>query len=410
MRAALALWTVLVAAVPAWPAPPALYRGDVGRTGAVEEGPEPPLRLAWKFKTQEGVGEIEAHPAVDDGLSTATVWKGAVYVGGHDRRVYCLDARTGRKRWEFVTGGVVNSTPAVWDGVVYVGSRDGYLYALRASDGSLVWKSKSGVRMFRWVSYGGIRGSPVVGSGLVAVGGCDGRVRALGVRDAARLWTFDTGTEGCYSSPALVDGTLYVGSDGLSGSSVFALDARSGRERWRFRTPTQIFATPAVSRGLLYVHARGDHVYALRAADGSVAWKVPAPSAQGETSAFADMAKSSPAVARGKVYVGVGRELLALDAGTGAVRWRQPTGGAVDSSPLVVGGTVYVGSDDRSVYGFDAETGRRVWSFATGGKVSVSPSAGERLLLVGSNDGFLYAFSGASGSAPAGRRAGASGR
>lgn len=371
---------------------PALFRANPARTGYVSAGPEPPLVLRWRFKTRRGPDEIEAFPAVDDGLSGATVWKGAVFVGGHDGRVYCLDAATGRRRWEFLTGGVVNSTPAVQGGVVFVGSRDGFLYALRAADGSLVWKSKAGVRMFRWISYGGIRGSPVLVGATVAVGGCDGRVRALDSRAGRRLWTFDTGTEGCYSSPALASGTLYVGSDGVSGTHLFALDARTGALRWKFPSPTQIFATPAVDGGVVYVHARNDHVYALRAADGSVAWKAPAPSAQDEASAFADMAKSSPAVGLGRVFVGVDRELLALDAGTGAVRWRQRVAGRVDSSPLVVGRTVYVGSDDRSVYGFDAESGRKTWAYPTGGRISASPSVGEDLLLIGSNDGCLYAF------------------
>lgn len=199
-------------------------------------------------------------------------------------------------------------------------------------------------------------------------------------------------TEGAYSSPALSEGTLYFGSDGVSANHLFALRSADGSVRWKFPVEKQIFSTPAVEAGTVYFHARDDHVYAVKADDGALRWKVPAPAPQAEFSVFSDMAKSSPAVARGRVYVGVGKELLALGAADGEVLWRSAAGARVDSSPLVVGATVYVGSDDRNLYGFDAVSGAQTWMFETGGRVSIPPSAGEGLVLFGSNDGRLYAF------------------
>ncbi len=183
-----------------------------------------------------------------------------------------------------------------------------------------------------------------------------------------------------------------MGTDGLVASSLLALDPATGAVRWKFPVPTQVFGTPAVAGGRVYVHARNDHLYALGADTGALVWKVPVPFPQDEFTVFQDMSKSSPAVADGRVFVGAGRDLLAVDAATGRELWRQTTRGKVDSSPLVVGQTVYVGSDDRSVYAFAAATGEPRWSFATGGKVSGAPSAYGELLLVGSNDGHLYAF------------------
>ncbi len=156
--------------------------------------------------------------------------------------------------------------------------------------------------------------------------------------------------------------------------------------------PTQVFATPAVVDGVVYLHARNDHIYALRAKDGGVVWKTPAPAPQDEGTVFSDMTKSSPAVDARRVYVGFGRDLVALDRATGRVLWRAPTGGKMDSSPLVIGPTVYIGSDDGRLYAFDADSGRKTWDFATRGKISIAPSAAAGILLVGSNDGFLYAF------------------
>ena len=45
-------------------------------------------------------------------------------------------------------------------------------------------------------------------------------------------------------------------------------------------------------------------------------------------------------------------------AAPGAIAWTTTTGGAVDSSPTVERGTVYVGSDDAKVYALDARRAR----------------------------------------------------
>jgi len=156
--------------------------------------------------------------------------------------------------------------------------------------------------------------------------------------------------------------------------------------------PNQIFSTPAVSEGAVYFHVRDDNIYALSTADGSLLWKTPAPSSQSWISVYQDLTKSSPAVDRDRVYVGINADLVALDRKTGKVLWKAPTGRKVDSSPLVVRTTVYVGSDDKSFYAFAAATGAKLWSFKTGGRISSPPTYGEGLILIGSNDGALYAF------------------
>jgi len=47
-----------------------------------------------------------------------------------------------------------------------------------------------------------------------------------------------------------------------------------------------------------------------------------------------DPSKSSPAVAGDRVFVGIDRNLTALDRRTGRVLWQAPTGRKVDSTPL----------------------------------------------------------------------------
>jgi outer membrane protein assembly factor BamB len=45
--------------------------------------------------------------------------------------------------------------------------------------------------------------------------------------------------------------------------SVYCLDFRSGRQRWRFPTKGPISGTPAISDGVLYVGSHDHHLYAL---------------------------------------------------------------------------------------------------------------------------------------------------
>jgi outer membrane protein assembly factor BamB len=94
---------------------------------------------------------------------------------------------------------------------------------------------------------------------------------------------------------------------------------------------------------------------------------------------------SSPAISNGVVYVGSDDgNLYALDASTGVEVWRYDTGGPVGSSPTLANGLVYVGSDSARVLALDASTGDKVWEFGTGGAVIASPTAANGLVYVGS--------------------------
>jgi len=72
-------------------------------------------------------------------------------------------------------------------------------------------------------------------------------------------------------------------------------------------------------------------------------------------------------------------------------KWTFTTGGKVQSSPVVVNDTLYVGSDDGKVYALNATTGVELWSYATGGAIEMSsPTIFGNKLFIGSKDGYLY--------------------
>jgi eukaryotic-like serine/threonine-protein kinase len=78
-------------------------------------------------------------------------------------------------------------------------------------------------------------------------------------------------------------------------------------------------------------------------------------------------------VANGVVHVGAyDHHLYALDAASGASRWRAPTGNLIVGTATVANGVVYVGSTDNHVYGFDAQSGTKLWDQSLGGPVQFS--------------------------------------
>jgi outer membrane protein assembly factor BamB len=108
---------------------------------------------------------------------------------------------------------------------------------------------------------------------------------------------------------------------------------------------------------------------------------------------------SSPAIVGGLVYVGSDdHNVYCLNAATGALVWNCTTGGPVWSSPVVVGGLVFVGSDDWKVYCLNAATGSLVWSYKTGSLVQSSPAVFGGFVYVGSWDDNVYCLNAATGS------------
>jgi outer membrane protein assembly factor BamB len=120
---------------------------------------------------------------------------------------------------------------------------------------------------------------------------------------------------------------------------------------WRYPTGDAVFSSPAVANGVVYVGSDypGNKVYALNASTGALLWSY----------TTGGGVNSSPAVANGVVYVGsFDDNVYALNASTGAKLWSYTTGGPIIwSSPAVVNGVVYVGSYDGKVYAFGLKQG-----------------------------------------------------
>ncbi len=248
-------------------------------------------------------------------------------------------------------------------------------------NGQLKWSYTTG-------SY--VYSSPAVANGVVYVGSDDNNLYALNTTTGAKLWSFTTGGS-VYSSPAVANGVVYVGSWDFDGN-VYALNATTGTKLWSYTTGGYVFSSPAVANGVVYVGSYDNNLYALNATTGTKLWSY-------TTGGYVG---TSPAVANGVVYVGSGAflepaALYALNATTGAQVWNFTTSGGVSSSAAVANGVVYVGSEDNNVYALNATTGMKLWNYTTSTGPS-SPAVANGVVYVGGLDGTVYALNASNGS------------
>jgi len=229
-------------------------------------------------------------------------------------------------------------------------------------------------------------------------------------------WTFPTGDR-IVGSPVYRDGVVYFGSDD---GSVYAVNAADGRQIWRRRTGGPVPATPAIAGDLLYVGSYDGKFYALDARTGATRWKFATggerrfeakglhgqlPKNQTIADAF-DVFLSSPVVAAGAVYFGSGDgHVYALDAASGALKWKFATGDVVHASPAYADGVVYFGSWDSRFYAVDATSGKEKWRFQGGLDPLIhnqvgfqsSPAVANGVVYTGCRDSNLYALDAATG-------------
>ncbi len=215
-----------------------------------------------------------------------------------------------------------------------------------------------------------------------------------------------------FSSPSVLNGVAYVGS---SDGNLYAVRANDGSLVWKFATKGPVTSSPAVADGLVFVASLDGNVYAIDAGTGQRRWsfqtngerRFTAPGMHGMIPSNElmpdpfDVFLSSPALSGGMLYVGSGdHNVYALDAATGALRWKFTTGNVVHASPAVSGGTVYVGSWDRYFYALDAKSGALRWKFQTGNDTKIynqvgiagSAAVGNGLVYFGCRDSFFYAL------------------
>jgi outer membrane protein assembly factor BamB len=245
-----------------------------------------------------------------------------------------------------------------------------------------------------WVEF-----PPSAAYGNVYVGVLNGVVNAFAGRTGKPVWSRSFAPYCTFATPTISRGVLYQtflpppcdhGDRSKPGLTV-AINARTGHVLWRFHGPASESA-PLVRRGTLYMGAWDHHLYALdvRGRRPHIRWKFEADSEL----------NSSPAYADGTIYIGSdGGHVYAVWTKRGRERWRA-SGYSHEyfyATPTVAYGRVFIGNTDGTVYAFGATTGHLLWSSHAGTYVYTAAPVWRRVAYVGSYDGNVYAFNAATG-------------
>jgi outer membrane protein assembly factor BamB len=361
--------------------PWSMWRHDPAHTGVGQSGPAN-LTLKWKF---------EASGAV---VSSPSVAEGRVYFGSQDKHVYCVDAGTGAFIWKFNTTERIASSPAVVEGKVYIGPDDGTIYCLDAYNGSLLWSTYAGG--YVEANFGAavnLRSSPTVVEGKVYVGSLDKNVYCLDANTGDVEWTYQT--EGYItSSPAVVDGVVYITSQEPDSAGLYMLDATNGNLIRRIDIPyvmanrgTDMHSSPAVAEGMIFAASNKQVYYGINATTGNVVWTFRDPDAE-------EFIIASPIYHDGKVFLVDQFFIVAVDAFNGDVLWQSFVGTEFYVSPTYADDKIYVTSDQRGMYVLNATDGSKISFFATNSNSWSSPTLYEGKAYVGNNDWNVYCVAG----------------
>jgi outer membrane protein assembly factor BamB len=334
-----------------WP----VFRGNALQTGVAASSLPAQLEVLWRFKAKDGFE------------GTAAIANGTVYVGSYDEYLYAIDLKTGQEKWKYKANSF-RVAAAVRGGAVYLGDIEGIFHCVDAATGKPRWKFETGAEITSGANFAGDN----------VLFGCGDETLYCLSKEGQKLWQFKVAGGPVMGTPAVVgDRTFVSGCD----STLHILDIANGKELGAVELGGQTGATVAVQGEQLYVGTMTKQVLGIDWKKAEVVWKF-------EAARRANDFYSSAAVTPDMVIVGSrDKRVHALDRATGKEKWSVPTRGHVDSSPVVVGDRVFVGSLDGTLYVIDLVQGAVRKKFELGKKgITASPAVAENCLVIGTLD------------------------
>lgn len=352
--------------------------------GPSRDGKSAEKNLPEKW-TARGAGQLWRAPY--GGRSSPIVMGDRVYVNNsfgtgatRQERVMCLDADSGKVRWEQKFTVYNSDIPAhrtgwaspagdVETGNVYVQGGGGLLTAF-SRDGKILWQRELTQEFGLITTHGGRTTSPMVEGNLVLVSGPtfgwgahgpgSTKFYAFDKRTGEVIWSSAPGgrpTDTTYSPllVAEVNGTKLL-ITGASDGAVHAVKLATGEAVWNYNMSKRGVNTGVlmIGNGAYVSHSEENHdtseMGAVAVIDAAAKGEIPLAKTNwrftGYQSGFA-----SP-VTDGKVIYQVdnGAILFAFDAATGAKVWQHKLGTIQRASPVLADGKLYVGTENGKFY------------------------------------------------------------
>jgi outer membrane protein assembly factor BamB len=303
------------------------------------------------------------------------------------------------------TGSSVALTGASWPGIT-VSSDTIYMaygpavYAINPETHLAIWQfPTTAVRGETFYA------APAVASDLVVVTDYTDSVYALDPTNGRQIWRFQPEAKGDRSRfiGGAVIGDQYVYAGTVDGT-LYAFDRTNGGVVWAYKYSRDIWASPLLDNGVLYITSLDKHIYAVDAASGDKIWQFPA---EGETlDPPMGGIVGTPTLYDGVLYFGSFNDhVYAVAADTHKELWTYEASNWVWSSPVLddVSGYLIGGDLDGHVFALDPIDGTEKWSFdmdaplptglkhtAVGAPALADTADGKRVAYFTSGDSYIY--------------------
>jgi outer membrane protein assembly factor BamB len=321
----------------------AAHSQGLNRTGAVYAVDPATGKARWTFDRDGQLLPTASSPLfVNDRL-----YFGEGMHGNFACRLQCLNATTGKPRWDFATNDHVEGGPVEADGLVLFPAGNDGLYAVDAMTGKPKWNFRADVH---------IDSSPVVSGNRAFAGTGKSRrfanyqVVCLDLKTGNPIWRTPVNLP-AWGDPVCVDGRVYVGlgNGRLTESAhppetpagcLACLDAATGELLWQYPTGDAVFGRPAVVGERVIVGSRDGNLYGLR--NGATEnWMI----------SMGGPVVAGVAVAGTRVYaVSVNGRIVCVDPSNGHVVWqhelaRPGVEPQVFATPVIRGRRLYVAAE-----------------------------------------------------------------
>jgi outer membrane protein assembly factor BamB len=286
------------------------------------------------------------------------------------------------ERWRAATGWHSDAQPVVARGLAYfggfsLGERTPILAATDAGTGAVRWQTTAPVAWAEFPDAPALAGDILFAPVQAPVAG----VLAVAAATGEPLWFAPFGFTSV-TAPATDAASVYVAGWGVrntrdriendAAGAVFALDQRTGRERWRFLAAARV---GAVAVGADTVYAPSDRgLFALDRETGHKRWQARFSPGATETATVA----GDTVVFAGSEITSGQTGVFALDAASGALRWRVdlPAVAGARAGTAAANDTVFVtwwdapaadpGNGTPTLRAYDRATGEERWVFRAG--------------------------------------------
>ena len=345
-----------------------------------------------KWNLADGSNILWKQPVPKNGHNSPVIVGNNVFFSGADdqaRELYCYDLNTGEKRWTVSASGIPGSPktmPKTSHGTGLAASTvvadGGHVCAIFATgdmicadtNGKLLWSKNVGVPD----NHYGYASSLLLFRDMVIVqydNQANPRVFALDLATGTEKWSKSRPEKITWSSPIIATVNNQPQLVLMGNPAITAYNPMNGEQLWRVECLTgEVGSSPCSANGVVFGASEYSKLIAINGADGSVLWE--------STDYLPEV--SSPVATKDNLYLATSYGVVAaFDAKTGELRKEHDLGVEFYSSPVIVGGKMYLFSNSGKMHIFSADNEFQLLdSFETGETTMSTPAFTDGKIVV----------------------------